>query len=120
MARRTFRKGKVSKPFYATNVEWERIKERATARNMSVSEFILACALPPTPPPPEKPEGGSQGLSASERKRLLVLMEQVARQICDPYPPTPGQQPMPGQGDMFETMTPRKAINFIRLATERK
>ena len=93
--------GKVSKPIYATDVEWESIRERAAERGLTISEFILACAEVPG-----RNRADASRLSDEERARLSDLMEWIADEVTGPIPKTAGSYPEP---------TPRQAVRLLDL-----
>ena len=93
--------GKLAKPIYATDVEWETIRERAAERGLTISEFILACAEVP-----DRNLADASRLSEDERERLRELMEWIAGEITSPIPKTDGSFPDP---------TPRQAIRMLEL-----
>ena len=112
MARKKFNNKKRAMPLYATDAEWETIKERATASNLTVSEYILACtAIPDADVTPATP---GEGLSAEEWKRLQTATENLAAHLATPFPPSE-------QSDLFyaEEVTPRQAIHALCLMMEK-
>ena len=80
---------------HPTPDQWVRIKERARARGLTVSRFLVRCALDegPAPEPPredaERPGGAALALTEAEQRELhetAQRLERCARAVLGPRP----------------------------------
>lgn len=79
---------------HPTPQQWARIKERADSAGLSVSRFLVRCALheaPPAPEPPREgastPEGTALALTEAEQRELYEMaqrLERCARAVLGP------------------------------------